>query len=89
MFVLCRTFALCPDEFPAELGADHAAACRVFGLDPNSEGYAIHLADTMTGRRTLISRDLGRLRSLAGAAGQASRFLLLSLDETGTTEQPG
>jgi hypothetical protein len=43
----------------------------------------------MTGRRTLISRDLGRLRSVAGAAGQASRFLLLSLDETGATEQPG
>ena len=63
---------------PAELGPDYAAACAVFGLDPDPGGYALYLADTMAGRRTLISHDLPRLRAaLDAACGGHRQFLPL------------
>jgi hypothetical protein len=88
MFVLYCALALCPGEFPAELGSDYVAACGVLGLDPDPHGYAIYLVDTMIGRRTLISHDLDRLRSVTGAVDEG-RPLLLSLDESDATEEPG
>jgi hypothetical protein len=89
MFVLHRAFALCPEDFPADLGADYETACEIFGLEPGAEGYAVYLIDTMPGRRTLISRDLGGLRNALEAASDGRSQLLVALDEREVTEQQG
>jgi hypothetical protein len=89
MFVLHRAFALCPGDFPSELGADYETACEVFGLEPGAEGYGVYLIDTMPGRRTLISCDVARLRAVLEAATTGRRQLLVPLDEHDVIEQQG
>jgi hypothetical protein len=89
MLLLYRALALCPGEIPAELGPDYAAACEVFGLDPDPDGYALYLIDTMAGRRTLISRDLPRLRAALDAASGGRRQFLLGISPGEAREQQG
>jgi hypothetical protein len=45
----------------------------MLGLDPDPQGYAIYLIDTVAGWRTLIRRDLSRLHAVLDVAGQDAR----------------
>ena len=62
--MLRRALLVCPDEVPAELGGDYAAACQTLGLSPIPRGYALYLLrDGIAGQVTLISRDVDQLRT--------------------------